>query len=114
MVRVHRESNHRLTEGELRSGASVAFRLGDAVCPQVGQITAQINPDVRVCGEVVFFSDHGGKKAHFAIISAAGIDVPLIVPVAKLRLVGGGPVAGSKEGSTDTLIAPEGKRGGKR
>ena len=80
--------------GEIHPGSPVAFRVGDVVCPDVGRIVAHIGPDVRVCGEVAFLSDRGGEKAHFAIISASGIETPLIVPVAKLYLFAGQRLAG--------------------
>ena len=73
--------NHRV-----RSGSCVSFRLGDAMCPGFGQIASQLSPDVRVCGEVAFFSDNGRDKGHFAIITVEGIATPLIVPVAKIEV----------------------------
>lgn len=69
----------------LQSGSCVSFRLGDAICPGFGQIASQIGPDVRICGEVAFFSDHGRDKGHFAIIAVEGVAAPLIVPVVKLE-----------------------------
>jgi len=81
----------------------VCFRVGDAVCPRVDQILRQMNPDVQVCGEVAFFSDRGEERAQFAIISAAGIDTPLIVPVSKIELVDGRLSAEAR----DTRSAPE-------
>ena len=70
----------------LQSGSCVSFRLGDAICPGFGQIASQIGPDVRICGEVAFFSDRGRDNGHFAIIAVEGVAAPLIVPVAKLEL----------------------------
>ncbi len=72
---------------EVTSGSPVSFKLSDAICPSVEQALRQMTPDVELCGEVVFFSDHGEERAHFAIISAAGIDTPLIVPVSRLELM---------------------------
>lgn len=62
----------------------MSFRLGDVICPEVGQVLDQVGPELRVCGEVVFFSDRGDDQAHFAIISTPGVESPLIVPVSKL------------------------------
>ncbi|MCP4250591.1 MAG: hypothetical protein GY778_26410 [bacterium] len=59
----------------------------------------QVGPDLRVCGEVVFFSDRGGEKAHFAIISAPGVETPLIVPVSKLE-----PATGEPEAAPDGAV----------
>ncbi len=69
----------------LRSGSCVSFRLGDAICPGFGQVAGQVGPDVRVCGEVAFFSDRGQDAGHFAIIAVDGVSTPLVVPVAKLE-----------------------------
>ncbi|MCH7812900.1 MAG: hypothetical protein IID40_02650 [Planctomycetes bacterium] len=71
----------------------MSFRLGDVICPEVGQVLNQVGPDLRVCGEVVFFSDRGGEKAHFAIIATPGVETPLIVPVSKLEPAAGEPQA---------------------
>lgn len=70
----------------IRSGSCVSFRLGDAICPAFAQVASQMSPDVTVCGEVAFFSDRGGDKGHFAIITVEGLATPLIVPVSKLSL----------------------------
>ncbi|MHC4609596.1 MAG: hypothetical protein ACYS7M_04540 [Planctomycetota bacterium] len=105
------------------SGSCVAFRLGDAICPDMGQIVAQMGPDLQVCGEIVFCSDRGTEKSHFAIISAAGIDTPLIVPVSSLELVVGGAMkgrgqrltgGGDSEGQEDALVHPKPKGDGHR
>ncbi len=69
----------------VKSGASVAFRLKDALCPDFGQIICQLGPDVEVCGEVAYLSDRGQETSYFAIVAVSGIDTPLIVPIAKLQ-----------------------------
>jgi hypothetical protein len=74
--------------GGIKSGASVAFRLGDATCPDQQQVLSQIGPNVTVCGEVVFLSDRGFEKRYYAIVSATGIDTPIVVPVEKLTCLG--------------------------
>lgn len=74
------------------TGAHVSFRLGDVVCPLYGQILRQLSPDVGVCGEVAFLSDRGHDKGHFAIVSVKGIDLPLVVPIALLRVQNALPV----------------------
>jgi len=63
------------------------FRLGDLHFPEAGRVLGQIGPDVRICGEVEYFSDRGADKDHFAIVSAPGIETPLIIPVARLELI---------------------------
>ena len=67
--------------------------MGDVICPEVGQVVNQVGPELRVCGEVVFFSDRGDDQAHFAIIPAPGVETPLIVPVSKLLAAAGEPQA---------------------
>jgi len=120
---MRKECRDRSRGGEIHSGSSVAFRLGDVVCPDLGQIIAHIGPDVRVCGEVAFLSDRGGEKAYFAIVSASGIDTPLIVPVAELELFTGRrlvgregwlEVGGRDEGQRDSASATEPERKGER
>lgn len=63
----------------------MAFRLTDALCPELEQLLAQIGPDLTVSGEVVLLSDRGGDKAHFAIVNVVGISAALIVPIQKLH-----------------------------
>ena len=83
------ELGNRASATKLQSGSPVLFRIGDAICPDAEKALRQMSPDARVCGEIVFFSDRGDERAHFAIISAVGIDTPLVVPVTRLeRLIG--------------------------
>ncbi len=69
---------------ELISGRSVAFRLRDAACPDFAEAVRAIGPDLQVIGQVVFLSDGGDRKDHFAVVEVEGIHTPLIVPVACL------------------------------
>jgi hypothetical protein len=55
------------------------FRLSDVICPDRDQILKQITSELEVCGEVLFLSDSGDKKGHFAILEVKGIPVPLVV-----------------------------------
>ncbi len=89
-----------VSQQALRSGSFVSFRLADAVCPGFGQIAGQIGPDVRVCGEVAFFSDRGRQRGHFAIITVEGVATPVIVPVAKLEPYA--PQAGTTQPTPET------------
>jgi len=82
---VRNELENRALAGDLQTGSPVLFRIGDAICPDSGQVLRQMSPDAKVCGEIVFFSDRGDERAHFAIISAVGIDTPLVVPVTSLE-----------------------------
>ncbi len=82
------ELENKALAASMQSGSPVLFRLGDAICPETEQVLRQMSPDARVCGEIVFFSDCGDERAHFAIISAVGIDTPLVVPVTRLEHLG--------------------------
>lgn len=74
-------------ESSLKSGAKVAFKVGEAVCPDFEQILTQMTTDLELSGEVAFFSDYGDRKNHFAIIDVAGVLSPVIVPVSRLRVL---------------------------
>jgi hypothetical protein len=65
----------------------VLFRLCDVVAPEQQQVLAQLTGGVELSGEVVFFSDHGHEKNHFAIVDVQGLESPLIVPVHCLQQV---------------------------
>jgi hypothetical protein len=65
--------------------------LGDAICPGFGQVVSAVGPDVRVFGEVAFFSDRGEDSNHFAIITVEGVSTPLVVPVGKLEPLADAP-----------------------
>lgn len=69
----------------IRSGAKVTFRLSEVICPDVAQILRQVTPELRVSGEVSYFSDCGEKKQEFAIVDVKGVESPLIVPVSQLE-----------------------------
>lgn len=72
-------------------GQTVAFMLKDAVCPRFADSVQAIGPELTVTGEIVFFSDGGQQKHHFAIVEVGGIHTPLIVPVERLEAVAIGP-----------------------
>lgn len=74
-----------MSESSLKSGGKVLFRLNEAVCPDLQQILTQMTSNLEVSGRVVFFSDYGEKKNHFAIVDVDGILSPLIVPVSRLQ-----------------------------
>lgn len=76
-----------MIESSPKSGAKVSFRLGEAVCPDLQQILAQMTSSLEVSGKVVFFSDYGEKRNHFAIVDVDGVLSPLIVPVSRLQRV---------------------------
>jgi hypothetical protein len=79
------EKENYVNQGALHSGQEVRFRLGDLICPDLEQVLAEVGPDVDVNGRIVFLSDRGHEKEHFAIVSVGGIASPVIVPVRRLR-----------------------------
>ena len=70
--------------GLIEPGQVVSFTIGDAVCPEADQVVPQIGPDLAVTGEVIYLSDRGDQKDHFAVISVEGIHALLIVPIGRL------------------------------
>jgi hypothetical protein len=72
----------------IKAGTLASFEISDVVCPEAGQVIRQIGPGLKVVGEVVYLSDSGDQKDHFAVIDVEGIHAPLIVRVDRLRTVG--------------------------
>ena len=70
----------------LISGQSVVFELKDAVCPNLTETIRAIGPELRLTGNIVFFSDGCDRKEHFAVVEVPGVCAPLIVPVNCLGL----------------------------
>jgi hypothetical protein len=79
----------------------VAFKLKDAVCPRLSDALQAVGPDLEVRGEIVFFSDGGERRHHYAIIEVGGIHTPLIVPVDRLEAAAG-ESASRRRGSAET------------
>ena len=71
----------------LQPGENVRFALGKVICPGVDELCKQIDSGLEIEGQVVFLSDYGNVRGHFAIVQVKGIGVPLIVPVKSLQLV---------------------------
>ena len=71
----------------IQTGRGVRFAMGKVVCPGFDELCEQISSDLEIEGQVVFLSDYGKFRGHFAIIQVKGIHVPLIVPVENLQLV---------------------------
>ncbi len=70
---------------DLGSGTSVRFRLADVVCPDVDDARERITNDLEVSGRVVFLSDSGDEKDHYAVVQVDGIRAPLVVGVEKIK-----------------------------
>ena len=67
--------------------SNVRFALGKVICPGLDELRKQIDSGLEIEGQVVFLSDYGNIRGHFAIVQATGIDGPLIVPVESLQLI---------------------------
>ncbi len=78
---------------KLISDQPVAFKLKDAVCPNISETVRAIGPELQVTGNIIFCSDGCDQEDHFAVIEVAGIHTPLIVPIdcleSAVRVVGG-------------------------
>ena len=70
----------------LKCGQSVRFALSKVICPEFDELYKQMGSDLEIEGQVVFLSDYGKIRGHFAIVQVKGIQVPLIVPVENLQL----------------------------
>ena len=68
------------------SGTRVRFALSRVMCPELEGVCKRIDSKLEVEGRIVFLSDYGSLRQHFAIVQVEGIHVPLIVPVADLQL----------------------------
>ena len=71
----------------IENGGTVRFAMGKVICPGFDELCKQISSDLEIEGQVVFLSDYGKIRGHFAIIQVKGIHVPLIVPVESLQVV---------------------------
>ena len=68
------------------SGSLVRFRLANAACPDPTAILEKITDRLNVIGKVLYLSDSGDKKSHFAIVDVPGIMSPIVVPVDRMEL----------------------------
>ena len=69
----------------LREGSLATFTLRDVMTPNTGAVMTQLGPDLRVVGRVVYFSDSGSWKKHFAIVEVGGLSTPVIVPAHRMQ-----------------------------
>lgn len=70
-----------MTVRNVEPGSTVMFRLSSAVCPETEQIREKITSNLEVRGRVVFLSDGGNRKGHYAVVEVGGIVSPMVVPV---------------------------------
>ena len=70
---------------DVTSGAHVRFRLKNVVCPNSDQVADNLTNDLELRGTIVFLSDAGEKRDHYAIVEVKGIVSPLIVPIERVE-----------------------------
>ena len=68
------------------SGTRVRFALSRVMCPELDEVCKRIDSKLEVEGRIVFLSDYGSLRQHFAIVQVEGIHIPVIVPVEDLQL----------------------------
>ena len=76
----------RIVNSRIDTGTIATFTVGDVSSPDAFQVLRQAGPELEVRGTVVYLSDRGQEKNHFAIVDVGGIHAPLIVPVSRLRM----------------------------
>jgi len=74
-----------VNERPLHSGERVTFKLSSVICPDAEEVINQMTTEVELTGQVVFLSDYGFRKDHFAIVDIPGVSAPVIVPVQRLK-----------------------------
>ena len=70
----------------VENGGIVRFAMGKGICPGIEELCKQISSDLEIEGQVVFLSDYGKIRGHFAIVQVKGVHVPLVVPVENLQV----------------------------
>ena len=75
-----------MENSRVSSGTRVHFALSRVMCPDFDEVARQTGSDLEVEGRVVFLSDYGKVRKHFAVVQVKGIHVPLIIPVEDLQL----------------------------
>jgi hypothetical protein len=66
----------------------VIVRVEDVECPEADVVLANLTTETELIGRVKFLSDGARRADEFAIVEAAGLRVPLVVRVEKLRWLG--------------------------
>ena len=71
----------------LKSGETVRFALGKVTCPAIDELYMQMDSELEIEGQIVFLSDYGKVRGHFAIVQVKGMHVSLIVQSEDLQLI---------------------------
>ena len=71
----------------LKSGQIVRFALGKVICPAIDELQKKMGSELEIEGQVVFLSDYGKVRGHFAIVQVKGMHVPLIVQTENLQFI---------------------------
>ncbi len=64
----------------------VKFQLEDVISPELIFVLKNITRQLEMTGKVLFLSDSGQKKKHFAVVEVDGVMAPVVVPVQQLRI----------------------------
>ncbi len=69
----------------LQAGSRAFFAVEDVVCPTTVEVLRSAGPELAIQGRIMYLSDSGERRNHFAVVNVSGIHTPLIVPVDRLR-----------------------------
>lgn len=67
------------------AGSLIHFDLESVVCPDFTQVVDKITKCLEISGRIIFLSDAGEKRDHFAVVQVEGVMSPLIVPVDSIK-----------------------------
>ena len=70
---------------EYATGTVINFNLRDVVCPDFEQVIDKITKCLELSGRIVFMSDSGEKRDHYAVVQVDGVMSPLIVPIDNIK-----------------------------
>jgi len=70
---------------EFATGNVINFSLESVVCPDFKEVVEKITRCLEISGRIIFLSDAGEKRDHFAVVQVDGVMSPLIVPVDSIK-----------------------------
>ena len=69
----------------LHPGQKVRFKLKNIHLPSIQDILNRMTPDTELRGCITLLSDRGTSKSAYAVVEAAGILMPIIIPAASIN-----------------------------
>jgi hypothetical protein len=66
-------------------GLWVQFAIRDVILPTPDAVLRELHERDVIGGEVVDVSDSAGMEDVFVVVKVAGVERPVVVPIAKLR-----------------------------